>query len=94
MTRPILKEEIRLIFRPYPTFEDVKDKTFLAIIDMDIEKDDVEMFVAMADSFGDLKFPDNGDDIGWMVQDIALWADLSDVYDVASRYLVMPGEGD
>jgi hypothetical protein len=66
----------------------VTNKTFLAIIN----NDGAEMHVAKIDEFGALKYPDTGDDIGWLVEDVILWADLSDVYDVVDRYFVMPGE--
>jgi hypothetical protein len=87
MTTQILKEEIGLKFQSYPIFEDVMDKTFLAIINVNAG---IEIVVAKIDEEGFLLYADTGDDVGWEVHDVALWADLQDVYDAADRFFVMP----
>lgn len=87
MTRPILKEEIGLKFQSYPTFEDVANKTFLAIVNTN---QGIEIVVAKIDEEGFLLYADTGDDVGWEVHDVALWADLQDMYDAADRYFVVP----
>lgn len=62
----------------YNTIPEIDDKTILAVVETNTG---IEMFVAVIDEYGDLKFPDTGDDIGWSADSVSYWADLDIVYE-------------
>lgn len=49
----------------------------LVVVDTNMGRD---LFVASADEFGDLICPDSGDDIGWTIESVTMWADLTGLY--------------
>ena len=54
-----------------------EDGVILAIVKTNKE---IDMFVCIIGEYGDLIYPDTYEDIGWIDEDVSLWANLQDVY--------------
>jgi hypothetical protein len=56
----------------------------LVIVDTNKGRD---IFISYADEYGTLVDPDSGDDLGWTIDSVTMWADITCLYESANPSL-------